>query len=60
MALNTDKGAQFYANKKGADGKGISEFEVFLQKQEIQHIPSRRNHPQTNGKEERWFRLFIG
>ena len=56
--LNTDKGAQFYANKKNADGKGISEFEIFLQKQEIYHIPSRRNHPQTNGKEERWFRTY--
>ena len=58
IALNTDKGAQFYANKKGADGKGVSGFETFLQKQEIQHIPSRRNHPQTNGKEERWFRTY--
>ena len=58
IALNTDKGSQFYANKKDADGKGISEFEIFLQKQEIQHIPSRRNHPQTNGKEERWFRTY--
>ena len=58
IALNTDRGAQFYANKKGADGKGISEFETFLQEQEIQHIPSRRNHPQTNGKEERWFRTY--
>ena len=58
IALNTDKGAQFYANKKDANGKGISEFEIFLQKQEIRHIPSRRNHPQTNGKEERWFRTY--
>ena len=58
IALNTDRGPQFYTNKKDADGKGISEFESFLQKQGILHIPSRRNHPQTNGKEERWFRTY--
>lgn len=59
LALNTDKGAQFYANKKTSDGKkGVSEFEKFLEKEGINHIPSRRNHPQTNGKEERWFRTY--
>jgi len=58
MALNTDKGPQFYANKRNSDGKGMSEFEIFLQKQGIRHITSRRNHPQTNGKEERWFRTY--
>ena len=58
-ALNTDKGTQFYANiwdKKG--NRGISGFEEFLREQGIKHIPSRRNHPQTNGKEERWFRTY--
>ncbi len=59
LALNTDKGSQFFANKKDADGnKGLSEFEKFLEKERIKHIPSRRNHPQTNGKEERWFRTY--
>jgi len=58
-ALNTDKGSQFYANKKDKDGKrGIAEFEKFLEREGIKHIPSRRNHPQTNGKEERWFRTY--
>ena len=57
--LNTDKGSQFYANKKNdKDEKSISEFEKFLEKEGIKHIPSRRNHPQTNGKEERWFRTY--
>lgn len=56
---NTDKGSQFYANKKTADGdKGTCAFEEFLQQQVIKHIPSRRNHPQTNGKNERWFRTY--
>lgn len=59
LALNTDKGSQFFANKKDSKGeKGISEFENFLEKEGIKHIPSRRNHPQTNGKEERWFRTY--
>lgn len=59
LALNTDKGSQFYANKSNLDGeKGIAEFEKFLEKEGIKHIPSRRNHPQTNGKQERWFRTY--
>lgn len=59
LELNADKGPQFYANKKSsAEEKGISEFERFLEKEDIKHIPSRRNHPQTNGKEERWFRTY--
>jgi len=57
--VNTDKGSQFYSNKyDNNDIKGVSEFEKFLIKKEINHIPSRRNHPQTNGKEERWFRTY--
>ncbi len=57
--LNTDRGSQFYANKKDEKGnKGVAEFEEFLIKEGIKHIPSRRNHPQTNGKEERWFRTY--
>jgi putative transposase len=53
--VNSDKGSQFYANKYNKKGeKGLSEFELFLEKVKIKHIPSRRNHPQTNGKEERW------
>ena len=59
IEINTDKGAQFYANKKDSEGeKGKTEFELFLQKNNIIHIPSRRNHPQTNGKNERWFRTY--
>lgn len=59
QAANTDKGSQFYANKHTNKGeKGESEFEAFLREKKIQHIPSRRNHPQTNGKNERWFRTY--
>ena len=59
LELNTDKGCQFYANKKDKTGeKALARFEKFLKKEGINHIPSRRNHPQTNGKEERWFRTY--
>lgn len=59
IALNTDKGSQFFSNKYNDGGeRGIAEFEKFLEKEGIKHIPSRRNHPQTNGKEERWFRTY--
>jgi len=56
---NTDKGSQFYANKHDKKGqKSLSTFERFLKQEGINHTPSRRNHPQTNGKNERWFRTY--
>jgi putative transposase len=57
--LNTDKGSQFYANKYTDKGKkGESKFEKYLSEKGIKHIPSKRNHPQTNGKNERWYRTY--
>ncbi len=57
--INIDKGSQFYTNKFNKKGeKGKCEFEKFLEKERMNHIPSRRNHPQTNGKNERWFRTY--
>ena len=57
--LNTDQGTQFYGNARNRKGERVpSHFEKFLEKQGIHHIRSRRNHPQTNGKEERWFRTY--
>ena len=56
---NSDKGSQFYNNTKDKDGeRNKNEFELFLEKNNIKHIPSRRKHPQTNGKEERWFGTY--
>ena len=56
---NSDKGSQFYCNTKNKWGeRGESKFEKFLAEQNINHIPSRKSHPQTNGKEERWFRTY--
>jgi len=52
----SDKGSQFYANKYDKSGKkGISEFEKELEALGIDFWTSRRNHPQTNGKMEKWF-----
>lgn len=52
----SDKGSQFYANKRDKKGKkGISKFEQELKDLGIELWTSRRNHPQTNGKMEKWF-----
>ena len=50
---NTDRGSEFYSNKKNKNKNSKSEFEKFLIKVGIKHIPSRVNNPQTNGKLER-------
>lgn len=56
VIILSDKGAQFYANKHDKNGKkGISEFEKELEELGIEFWTSRRNHPQTNGKMEKWF-----
>ena len=56
VIMLSDKGSQFYANKHDRKGKkGISEFEEELKLLRIEFWTSRRNHPQTNGKMEKWF-----
>jgi putative transposase len=59
----TDKGSTFYAVDSVASTgrrKGYSEFELFLQRHGIRHILGRTNHPQTNGKIERFFLTLAG
>jgi putative transposase len=52
----SDKGPQFYANMKTKTGeRAISKFEKELNSIGIGLWTSRRNHPQTNGKMEKWF-----
>lgn len=52
----SDKGAQFYANKRTRKGKrSISMFEKKLGELGIELWTSRRRHPQTNGKQEKLF-----
>jgi putative transposase len=56
--INTDRGSQFYASGGERKSKGISRFERYLNARGINHIPSKRNNPQTNGKIERWFQEY--
>ncbi len=51
----TDRGSQFCANKRDSNGNSESRFESFLKESEIEHIKSGVNHPQTNGKVEKWY-----
>lgn len=52
----SDKGTQFYNSKKNREGKLTpSLFEQELENLGIEFWTSRRNHPQTNGKMEKWF-----
>ena len=53
VQVNTDRGTEFFSNKKEQNKDSQSEFEIYLEKQGIDHIPSRRKNPQTNGKLER-------
>ncbi len=43
---------------KHAKEKGISQFEAFLANNEIKYIIGRVNHPQTNGRLERFHGLY--
>ena len=53
-SILTDHGSQFYANAGEYKQKGASEFEKELVALDIKHILARVNHPQTNGKLERF------
>jgi len=50
----TDRGTQFYANKRDKNGDVDSSFEDFLRENKIKHIKARVKHPQTNRKLEKW------
>ena len=54
----TDRGSQFYANEGERKEKGISQFEAYLAQHGIKHILARVNHPQTNGKLERFYGVY--
>jgi len=56
--LLTDRGSQFYANEGERKEKGISQFEAYLAEHGIKHILCRVNHPQTNGKLERFYGVY--
>jgi len=56
VVILSDKGTQFYNTKRNKKGELTpSRFEQELTKLGIDFWTSRRNHPQTNGKMEKWF-----
>ena len=52
--LNSDRGSQFIPNKFDKNGIANSEFQEVLKELGVIFIPSRRRHPQTNGKIEKF------
>jgi biotin operon repressor len=56
--LNSDRGTQFMANKTDKKGEATHEFQEVLNHLGIQFVPSKRRHPQTNGKNEKFFHIL--
>jgi len=54
----TDHGCQFTANKLDKHGRAETQFGAYLDANGIKHIKARVKHPQTNGKQEKWFHLY--
>jgi putative transposase len=57
-SILSDHGSTFYAVESQAREKGLTEFEKYLLKSKIRFIMGRVNHPQTNGKIEKFFDIF--
>jgi putative transposase len=56
VIMLSDKGSQFFANTPTKTGeRALSHFEIELDELGVDLWTSRRNHPQTNGKMEKWF-----
>ncbi|MFH1668414.1 MAG: DDE-type integrase/transposase/recombinase [Candidatus Woesearchaeota archaeon] len=58
FCLNSDRGSQFIANKFDKDGNANHAFQQALEELGILFIPSKKRHPQTNGKNERFFGIL--
>ncbi len=56
--LNSDRGTQFIANNFDKKGNANHKFQEALEELGILFIPSKRRHPQTNGKNERFFGIL--
>ena len=54
----TDHGSQFYANRRDCYGEANHAFEEYCKNMGIKHILCKYNHPQSNGKVERWFQIY--
>jgi len=58
VMLNSDRGTQFFPNKYDQNGKASHKFQITLEELGIDFVPSSKRHPQTNGKNERFFGIF--
>ena len=56
--LNSDRGSHFLASKKDKKGKSMHEFQEVLDELGIIFVPSKVRHPQTNGKNEKFFDIL--
>jgi putative transposase len=56
--LNSDRGSQFIPMRYDKNGKANHAFQKALEELSILFIPSRARHPQTNGKNEKWFDIL--
>lgn len=58
FTLNSDRGTQFIPAKYDKHGKANHKFQQVLQELGIIFIPSKRRHPQTNGKLEKFHHIL--
>jgi len=58
FCLNSDRGTQFFPNKKDKNGKANHAFQKALEELGILFVPSKVRHPQTNGKNEKFFDIL--
>jgi putative transposase len=54
----TDHGSEFYAMKRGQDGRSAHLFEQYCLRTGIRHVLCRVKHPQSNGKIERFHATY--
>ena len=59
LAVVTDHGSEFYANKRDARGFAEHVYEQFLKERGIEHVLCGVNHPQTNGRIVKFYDLYI-
>ncbi|MFQ5621661.1 MAG: hypothetical protein ACE5FT_07545, partial [Candidatus Nanoarchaeia archaeon] len=58
ILLHSDRGSQFFPNKIDKDGNASHAFQQALKELGIDFVPSNRRHPQTSGKNEKFFHIL--
>ena len=56
--LNSDRGSHFIPARYDKNGLENHKFQAALATMGVKFIPARARHPQTNGKNEKWFDIF--